>query len=56
VRNEREFARIARYIEMNPVHAGFAATPEDFPWSSARPIVNRPQVDNLPHQPAPFLC
>jgi REP element-mobilizing transposase RayT len=51
VRNEREFARIAYYIEMNPVRAGLAATPEDFPWSSARPINNRPQVDNLPHQP-----
>jgi REP element-mobilizing transposase RayT len=51
VRNEREFARIARYIEMNPVHAGFASKPEDFPWSSAGPIDNRPQVDNLPHQP-----
>jgi hypothetical protein len=35
---------------MNPVRAGLAATPEDFPWSSARPINNRPQVDNLPHQ------
>jgi len=35
VRNDREFDRIARYIEMNPVRAGLAATPEDFPWSSA---------------------
>ena len=23
------------------------------PWSSARPIENRPQVDNLPHLPFP---
>jgi REP element-mobilizing transposase RayT len=37
-----EFQRIARYIEMNPVDAGLAATPEEFPWSSARPIANRP--------------
>ena len=44
VRDEREFQRIASYIEMNPVHAGLAATPEEFPWSSARPIGNRPQV------------
>ncbi len=31
VRNETEFQRITRYIEMNPVHAGLAATPEEFP-------------------------
>jgi len=42
VRDEREFQRIARYIAMNPVKAGLAALPEDFPWSSARPIDNRP--------------
>jgi REP element-mobilizing transposase RayT len=35
VRNETEFARITRYIEMNPVHAGIATAPEQFPWSSA---------------------
>ncbi|MGB9458139.1 MAG: transposase [Bryobacteraceae bacterium] len=49
VRDEREFERIARYIERNPVNAGLAASPEEFPWSSAGPIDNRPQVDNLPH-------
>ena len=49
VRNGKELERIARYIEMNPVEAGLAAAPEEFPWSSARPIDNRPQVDNLPH-------
>jgi putative transposase len=26
----------ARYIELNPVRAGLAARPEDWPWSSAR--------------------
>jgi REP element-mobilizing transposase RayT len=51
VRDDREFARIASYIEMNPVRAGLVKNIEDFPWSSARPIDNRPQVDNLPHQP-----
>ena len=35
VRDEREYERILRYIEMNPVRAGLAATPEEFPWSSA---------------------
>ena len=49
VRDETEFQRIARYIEMNPVKAGMAATPELLPWSSAWPIDNRPQVSNLPH-------
>ncbi len=25
-----------RYVEMNPVRAGLAKTPEEYPWSSAR--------------------
>ena len=29
VRNEKEFQRIAAYVEENPVSAGLAATPED---------------------------
>jgi putative transposase len=52
VRDETEFRRIARYIEMNPVKAGIVATPEEFQWSSARPIDNRPQVSNLPYSSA----
>lgn len=35
VREEKEFFRIRRYIEWNPVNAGLAAHPEEFPWSSA---------------------
>jgi REP element-mobilizing transposase RayT len=35
VRTDDEFARVRRYIEWNPVKAGLAAQPEDFPWSSA---------------------
>jgi len=42
VRNDAEFRRIANYIEMNPVRAGLAATPEEFRWSSAWPINNLP--------------
>ena len=42
VRNELEFQRIARYIEMNPVHAGLVTTPGEFPWSSTWPIDNLP--------------
>ncbi len=35
VRNDAEFERIARYIEMNPVSAGLVQAPELFLWSSA---------------------
>jgi len=35
VRDDHEFERIAYYIDMNPVRAGMAARPEEFPWSSA---------------------
>ena len=52
VRDDEEFQRIVRYIEWNPVKAGFVTCPEEFPWSSARPIDNRPQVSNLPHSKA----
>ena len=50
VRDRTEFQRIAAYIEMNPVRAGIVEAPEEFRWSSARPIENRPQVANLPHK------
>ena len=49
VRNQTEFERIVSYIEMNPVSAGLVAASELFPWSSARPIANRPRVANPPH-------
>lgn len=35
VRSEREWSRIRRYIEWNPVKAGLAASPEAYRWSSA---------------------
>ena len=35
VRNPEEFAKIVRYIENNPVVAGFATSPEKYRWSSA---------------------
>jgi REP element-mobilizing transposase RayT len=35
VRNDAELQRIVRYIERNPVTAGFVRSPEDWPWSSA---------------------
>jgi hypothetical protein len=49
VRDDEEFQRITRYIEMNPVNAGLVAKPENYPWSSAGPIDNRPAG----FQPAP---
>jgi REP element-mobilizing transposase RayT len=35
VRNEKELYRVVAYIENNPVAAGLADVPEDWPWSSA---------------------
>jgi putative transposase len=35
VRNPAEWEKIRAYIERNPVAAGLAARPEDWPWSSA---------------------
>jgi REP element-mobilizing transposase RayT len=35
VRNRDEVEKIVRYIERNPVQAGLAKVPEDWPWSSA---------------------
>ncbi len=38
VRDQAGFARIARYIEVNPVTAGLAKDPAEYQWSSAWPI------------------
>ena len=35
VRSGAEFERIRSYIERNPVRAGLATKPQDWPWSSA---------------------
>ncbi len=35
VRDDAEFRRTLRYIEMNPVSAGLVGSPEGFRWSSA---------------------
>jgi len=35
VRDGKEFGRIQRYIEMNPVRAGLVDRPEKWRWSSA---------------------
>ncbi|MEA3051200.1 MAG: REP-associated tyrosine transposase [Sphingomonadales bacterium] len=36
VMDEPYLLACARYVELNPVRAGLAARPEDWPWSSAR--------------------
>ena len=35
VRDDKEFEKICRYIEENPVGAGLATTAEEYRWSSA---------------------
>jgi REP element-mobilizing transposase RayT len=45
VRSEQEWGRIVRYIENNPVRAGLAARPEDYPWSSAAPSIAKRRQD-----------
>lgn len=48
VRDGREFRRIQRYIENNPVTAGLVHTPEEYPWSSASGL--KPAAgSSLPH-------
>jgi len=42
VRSGAEFERIRRYIEQNPVKAGFVAQAENWPWSSAGKIPAQP--------------
>lgn len=36
VDSERYLLTVLRYIELNPVRAAIAASPEEYPWSSAR--------------------
>ena len=36
VMDENYFLTAMRYVELNPVRAGLAASPADWPWSSAR--------------------
>lgn len=44
--DENYLLAAARYIEMNPVRAGLAKLPGDYPWSSAAAHLNR-QDDDL---------
>ena len=49
VRGEAEFARITRYIEMNPGESGMVETPEDL---GGRLTIGR-RFDNLPYKIGP---
>ncbi len=49
VRSHTEFHRIANYIEMNSVKAGFVHEPEDYPLVHVQGrLKNRPQVETCP--------
>jgi REP-associated tyrosine transposase len=52
VRDGKEFDRIVRYIEWNPVRAGLVESVEQWAWSSASPRYQTWQVGDLPHGPA----
>jgi REP element-mobilizing transposase RayT len=49
VRDAKEFNRIVRYIEWNPVDAGLVRRIEDWAWSSASARFVAGQVGDLPH-------
>jgi REP element-mobilizing transposase RayT len=49
VRDGKEFDRIVRYIEWNPVRAGLVECVERWPWSSAAQKYKTWQVGDLPH-------
>ena len=48
VRNDKEFRRIEKYIEQNPVTAGLVANAEDYMWSSAGRPMRPPQPCGCP--------
>jgi hypothetical protein len=41
IRDETGYRRVRHYIEWNPVKAGLAQSPEDFPFSSATPGISQ---------------
>jgi putative transposase len=50
VRDEDEYARIAAYIENNPVKAGLVARGELYSWSSAHPQTSRQECRDGRHE------
>jgi putative transposase len=47
VENESHALELHRYIALNPVRAGLAATPEDWPWSTFRALVGLARAPEL---------
>jgi REP element-mobilizing transposase RayT len=43
VQADRHLLHVTRYIHLNPVEAGLARRPEDWPWSSYRGYLNPPE-------------
>ncbi len=53
VRNEREFEKIQRYIEENPVRAGFVRDANEYRWSSAGWVTRGSPADEASAPPSP---
>src|ERR1022692_4325439 len=51
VRSDTEFDRIRAYIEENPVKAGLASKPEQFPWSSANGAARKAAAGRIARPP-----
>ncbi|MFH0883338.1 MAG: transposase [bacterium] len=49
--DEAYLLRAVRYIELNPVRAGMTATPDSYPWSSARVHLGRLKNDLINIEP-----
>jgi putative transposase len=52
IRDDEDFEQHREYIRMNPVRAGLARTPAEYPYSSAR---GQFALDPAPLGPKPFL-
>ena len=48
VEDESYFWTVSRYIHLNPVRAGLAAHPADWPWSSYLGYADRRRFPNWP--------
>ena len=62
IRGDEHFRKVVRYIENNPVKAGLARTPEEWPWTSARyrgepgpvvPVLTHPTAKRTRPSPPP---
>ena len=51
VRNSHEYMKIRNYIRENPVRAGLASRPDDYPFSSAR---SQWKLDEVPQRLKPL--